>query len=1167
MMVTVGVLLVWGGSGRAHAEAGPASKVDYVTQIKPILKSRCYACHGALKQKANLRLDAVALARTGGDSGPAWEPGQPAASPILERIAATDDAERMPPDGKPLTAEQIALLTAWISQGAAAPANDAPEADPREHWAFQKPRRPELPAATPEGGGHPLDRLLAAEWAARGLTPVGAADPATLLRRVSFDLIGLPPTRDELHAFLADTSPDAYARAVERLLASPHYGERWGRHWMDVWRYSDWYGRRSVPDVMNSYPQIWRWRDWILRSLNEDKGYDRMLVEMLAADEVAPDDQQNVVATGFIVRNWFKWNYDTWLRDQVEHTGKAFLGLSFNCALCHDHKYDPISQSEYFQLRAVFEPLELRHDRLAGEPDPGPFQKYIYGKPYGPISNGLIRVFDEKLDAETFVYRGGDQRNKIEGRPAVAPGVPAFLGGDAFRVEPIDLPVTSWNPGLRAFVEQEETAKRQAAVSAAEAGLAAARTTLESRLPEAQAAALKAEGAWKAAVQSAAGEQPQAKALGGTQSLLLDATQGRRALVHPLSNLKPIESSAVISFLVRVLRDSHFNLQLALDRNTGATGGWVGFENGKILTYQPGGFVQVEAGRYEPADGEKVFAVTLRIDVEKNQFALTVVRTADQAKLVENFPAALNGWRAAQDNKQGLFLDARPGTSVLFDDLVIRPIEGEAWVVYDFEPPKFPVGRDVAGIEGWLGSAPFSAAPAVSSVVRSVNASPALKSAELELTVAQRKVDAVRLGVTAAEARAAAARAELAAFQSRLAAERARFVEQAPQAEARAVEAAAAERQATLQSAAAQLAAAEKALADAEGKPAADAQRAAEIAKAAPAVAAAQAAVEAARLATAKTDGVYSPLGPVYPRQSTGRRAALAHWLTSRENPLTARVAVNHIWQRHFGRPLVETPANFGRSGKAPSHPQVLDWLAVELMENGWSMKHLHRLIVTSQAYRRTSHADAAHPGQQADPENRWLWRFTPARLEAEVIRDSVLFVAGQLDPALGGPEIAQDQGLVSTRRSMYFSHHGESRMEFLELFDAASPVDCYQRTTSILPQQALALSNSELTRKQSRTLAGRIWAEIAGEGAAPVADAERQFVAAAFEQVLSRSPSPPELEASLKFLERQQAVYAAALPGPNAAGATPGFENPALRSRASFVHALFNHNDFITVR
>jgi mono/diheme cytochrome c family protein len=402
MMVTVGVLLVWGGSGRAHAEAGPASKVDYVTQIKPILKSRCYACHGALKQKANLRLDAVALARTGGDSGPAWEPGQPAASPILERIAATDDAERMPPDGKPLTAEQIALLTAWISQGAAAPANDAPETDPREHWAFQKPRRPELPAATPEGGEHPLDRLLAAEWAARGLTPVGAADPATLLRRVSFDLIGLPPTRDELHAFLADTSPDAYVRAVERLLASPHYGERWGRHWMDVWRYSDWYGRRSVPDVMNSYPQIWRWRDWILRSLNEDKGYDRMLVEMLAADEVAPDDQQNVVATGFIVRNWFKWNYDTWLRDQVEHTGKAFLGLSFNCALCHDHKYDPISQTEYFQLRAVFEPLELRHDRLAGEPDPGPFQKYIYGKPYGPISNGLIRVFDEKLDADVL---------------------------------------------------------------------------------------------------------------------------------------------------------------------------------------------------------------------------------------------------------------------------------------------------------------------------------------------------------------------------------------------------------------------------------------------------------------------------------------------------------------------------------------------------------------------------------------------------------------------------------------------------------------------------------------------------------------------------------------------------------------------------------------------
>src|SRR5262245_31860091 len=175
------------------------------------------------------------------------------------------------------------------------------------HWAFVKPKRPEAPAAP--GQTSMIDAFVAAELAKHGLPLNSPADKATLLRRVYLDLIGVPPTRDELNTFLSDSSTNAYERLVDRLLDDPRYGERWGRHWMDVWRYSDWYGRRSVPDVMNSYPRIWRWRDWIVRSLNEDKGYDRMVVEMLAADEVCPDDDANVVATGFLVRNWLKWNY------------------------------------------------------------------------------------------------------------------------------------------------------------------------------------------------------------------------------------------------------------------------------------------------------------------------------------------------------------------------------------------------------------------------------------------------------------------------------------------------------------------------------------------------------------------------------------------------------------------------------------------------------------------------------------------------------------------------------------------------------------------------------------------------------------------------------------------------------------------------------------------
>ncbi len=171
--------------------------------------------------------------------------------------------------------------------------------------------------------------------------PLDEADKPTLLRRVTLDLLGVPPTAEELHEYESDDAPDAYDRLVDRLLARPEFGERWGRHWMDVWRYSDWYGRRSVPDVMNSYPHIWRWRDWIVRSLNQDLGYDEMVRQMLAADELYPGDDEKVVATGFLVRNWFKWNYESWMKDNVEHTAKAFLGLTMNCAHCHDHKYDP----------------------------------------------------------------------------------------------------------------------------------------------------------------------------------------------------------------------------------------------------------------------------------------------------------------------------------------------------------------------------------------------------------------------------------------------------------------------------------------------------------------------------------------------------------------------------------------------------------------------------------------------------------------------------------------------------------------------------------------------------------------------------------------------------------------------------------------------------------
>lgn len=1129
---------------------------EYETRVKPVLKARCFACHGALKQEGSLRLDTVSAMRKGGDSGPAIKAGDPAASLIAQRISSRDTSERMPQEGEPLKPAEIEAIKAWIASGAAGPADEKPQADPREHWAFQSPMRPKLQYDESQSAGSTVvDALVGAKLREIGLRPLGAAVRHVQLRRLYLDLAGLPPTRDELHAFLADESPDAYERAADRLLASPAYGERWARHWMDVWRYSDWYGRRSVPDVMNSYPQIWRWRDWIVRSLNEDKGYDRMVMEMLAADEIAPEDEDALPATGFIVRNFFKWNYDQWMKDQTEHTAKAFLGLTMNCALCHDHKYDPISQQEYFALRAVFEPIEMRHDRVAGEPDPGPFKKYVYAQSYGPIASGRIRIFDEKLDAQTRIYRGGDQRQVIEGKPPVPPGVPAFLGG-SFEVKQVSLPPRAWYPGLRPFVQQEEIARRQAAIAPAESELAAARQKLEMQRPKLREQLALAEKTLET-VRNESAQMPAVGALSGKQSLVMHAEQGRRALAHKIPGLTSVDDKTVVSYVVQILKDAHTNFQLAIDIDQGATGGWIGFEGGKILSYKPGTFEQIEIGKYDLAKGQNKFAVTLKLNPATETMVATVKSLSDGVLLADGATVTLKGWNGPRTGKQGIFLDARPGSVLLYDDFVfgVEKDDGiEPILEFDFEDPAYPPGKEIAGNDGWIATG-YCAPPATSPAGLPASSSPLVQAKEKELLVAKRSLEAVELAVTAAEAEVAAARAELASIEARVLADNCRHGFTTGNADELSQAAAKAERQAALLSAQAGVAAAEKALAGAEAKPLADMMRDKLISTAQSKVAPAKKSLDDANAAMAKTDATYTPLSQVFPDKSTGRRSALARWIASRDNPLTARVAVNHIWGWHFGRPIVESTANFGASGKSPANQPLIDALAVELMDGQWTMKRLHRKIVGSDAYRRSSASGGREPSDSVsrDPENKYLWCFLTQRLDAEIVRDSLLAVAGQLDRTMGGKEIEIADADKTRRRSLYLSHHGEAKMEFLDLFDGASATDCYVRTTSIRPQQALALANSELTLAQARALAK----ELAGPIAAMQSDRQdAAFITAAFESILCRPPNGEETAVSLEFLTTQRQTLTAAK-----------VADPIPRSRESLVHALLNHNDFVTVR
>jgi Protein of unknown function (DUF1553)/Protein of unknown function (DUF1549)/Planctomycete cytochrome C len=858
--------------GAARAD----DSVDYQKQIKPVLQARCYACHGVLKQKGGLRLDTAALAIRGG-SEPAIAPGDVDASPLLDRVSAeVGDPDRMPPEGEPLKPNEVEAIRMWIAQGAKAPADETPERDPRDHWAFRTPRRPSVPSVEhPEWVKNPIDAFIAARHGERGLTPQPPADRRVWLRRVSLDLIGLPPTRDEQDAFVADDSALAVDHVVNRLLDSPQYGERWGRHWMDIWRYSDWWGLGA--EVRNSQKHIWHWRDWIIESINLDKGYDQMLREMLAADELYPDDLDKLRASGFLARQYFKFNRTTWLDETIEHTSKAMLGLTTNCAKCHDHKYDPFSQVEYYRMRAIFEPYQIRTDMFPGELD---LEK-----------DGIPRAFDCNPDARTFLHIRGDDRRPDESR-VIEPAFPVFLTPVAGRIEPVALSSEAAQPGLRPFVVETHLK-------------AADRRIVEAR-----------------------------KALEATSGGPAEIEQAEKALATAEADRASIEARAA-----------------------------------------------AERARLQQPTSELLHALVAE--------AARLEKVAAAAKADEEMSRTEFDWIGADSRK-----------------------------------------KDAAAKK-------FEAAKASLEAARKAVATPGESYTPLP---GSRKT-----------------------LESNLETEASR------------------------------------------DKP--------------------------------------------FPKVSTGRRAALARWITDPRHPLPARVAVNHLWARHFGRPLVSTVFDFGRKGTPPTHPELLDWLAVEFVEHGWSMKHIHRLIVTSNTYRlASSSAGAPERNLAVDSENTSYWRLNPIRMESEVVRDSLLHLSGELDLSRGGPPVpVADES--SKRRSLYFVHSHNEHQKFLSTFDDASVLECYRRADSIVPQQALALENSPLATVTAEKIARRL-------NAANPNASDREFIRAAFLTVLSIEPSEAEQAVVLEGFTRLTEISQKA-----------SRPDPSTRVRIALIHALLNHNDFVTVR
>jgi mono/diheme cytochrome c family protein len=1119
--------------------ANSAEVVDYARQIKPLLLARCYACHGVLKQAAGLRLDTVAFATKGGESGAAIKPGDVTASSLLERIAATEESERMPPEGEPLKPAEIAVIQAWIAQGAQAPADEQAERDPRDHWAFKTPRRPPLPVvANPEWNKNPIDAFVAAEYQKRGLTPQRPAEKRLWLRRVSLDLVGLPPTPAEMEAFVADVSGEAYDKVVTRLLDSPQYGERWGRHWMDIWRYSDWWGLGA--EVRNSQKHIWHWRDWIIESINADQGYDQMLREMLAADELYPNDLNKLRASGFLARQYFKFNRTSWLDEAVEHTSKAMLGLTFNCAKCHDHKYDPFSQVEYYRIRAIFEPYQVRTDLVSGELD---FEK-----------DGIPRAFDCNLDAKTYLHIRGDDRNPDKNR-VIDPGVPAFLSLGEFKSESVALPVEAFHPGLRTFVVEANLAAAERRIADARTALEASKKKLvESEKMEALVAATRAANpATPAPTETSVLVQDD---FGSARPDLWEMRAGDWYFSnYSLVQAKPIEVRSELRLRQPPPLDFEAKLKYVATGGTMWKSVGITFDGtdagNEIVTYLssyaggPKSQVSYKQGGSDvyPANGAQTRPVELQ---QPHELVLRV-----RGQLVN------------------LIIDGQH--SVAYELPIARQKGFLQLITYDataefrsFELRALPVAMALvaaASAPGNPAAVPLSVDQAKSSVAiaEKVLAAAEVQPASVKARIAADRIRFLQIPMsgTATPLTDAQAAERYGVIRESVRTERivsvAKADEEVSRLELQVLQATAdkkVEVQTKLTAAKTALQAARMAaeLPDwpAAGTPA-EIQEALRKAIAAPTATYAE--VKGALKTLESNQESEESRNKPFPATSTGRRSAFARWITDSRHPLPARVAVNHLWSRHFGKALVPTLFDFGRKGTPPTHPELLDWLAVEFVEHGWSMKHLHRLIVTSNTYRLSSSSAGATPETlAADPDNRFYWRANAVRMEAQGVRDSLLHLAGELDLTRGGPSIpVSNEG--SQRRSLYFVHSHNEHQKFLSMFDDASVLECYRRSDSIVPQQALALENSPLATAMAEKIADRITA------AHPNAS-ERDFIQAAFLMVLCVEPSEVEFATTADALARL-----------TAAAKLKNRPDPQRHVRISLVQALLNHNDFVTVR
>ncbi len=1025
----------------------PAPAVQFERDILPILETHCYECHGTKKSRGRLRLHSPEFIAKGGSSGPLFVPGDSEHSLIIRRVLGLDDEDQMPLDNDPLTDAQIATLRAWIDQGAPLPAPSAATAaagatEVAEHWAYVKPARPALPAVSRgDWPRTPIDRFVLARLDKEGLAPSADADRTTLLRRVSLDLVGLPPAPAEIVAFLADERPDAYERVVDRLLASPHYGERWARPWLDLARYADTNGYEK-----DNRRSIWKYRDWVIDALNADMPFDRFTIEQIAGDMLPDATVAQRVASGFH-RNAMTNEeggvdpdeslYEV-LVDRVNTTATVWLGTTLACAQCHNHKYDPFSQKDYFRLLAFFANTDYDITR----------------------SGDGTRYFEGKLDLATKEQEAARATLQAEiQRLETVLKTPTPELSEAQR---------AWEDGLRA-----------------------------------------AEAAWTPlAPRSADATNGVQLAIRSDRSIL---ASGPNAELTTYTVSLETAAEALTGLRLEVLPDP------SLPRGGPGRDAYGHFR----LTG-----LRVEIAPAADPSARKPLEIA-KLTVNDSAYAFD---PADLVGAGSPGTAAAAG-PAGYGRKRGSWaVNAMRDTVRVPRHATLRAttpfgFPGGTIVTVRLEHLDGTIGQGIGcfRVAATSGADPEvgAALPARLRPVLALAASARTESQQQELSSAFRATTPLLADARDALGAARKALVDLQIPSTLVMKERHSFERPSYELRERGAFTARADRM------------------------------------------------------FAGTPGALHPMDDTLP----ANRLGLARWLVDRDNPLVARVAVNRLWEQLFGRGIVETSEDFGTQGQPPSHPDLLDWLAVEFMDRGWSQKALLRTIVTSATYRQAS--AVTPPLFERDPYNRLFARGPRVRLEAEIIRDVALAASGLLSRKMHGPSVfpwqpegiwdipynnekwIESEGEDRYRRSLYTFLRRTSPYPSFMTFDATSREYCtVRRVRTNTPLQALTLLNDMATFEAARALGERMRREAdAGTTAARVAHGVRL--------VLGRDPKPAETARLVAYYDEELRHY---LAQPDAAreviGAQPGTNGAPTAEAAAWTmvaNVLLNLDEMVT--